>query len=260
MLLDRFCKSLHVVAAFEQTDATTVAILVSDVQDEFRQCSKVFRLKLQRTDWVEPMGIKTGADDYEFWSAPFCAVSEKPLKLGKKLASGRSVLDRKIEDCPQALSCPGFFARAASRIKRKSMRRQKIDLGIIVEDVLGPVSVMNVPIDDQHSRKFVLSHSLSRSNRRVVEQAKPHRIVGQRVMTRWPSQTTGSRILFFQNSVDGVARRPGSSQRHVKRLWADNCVGLNSSAALLRKLPNSFDMPCRVNSGKLLDRCRYDLS
>ena len=77
------------------------------------------------------------------------------------------------------------------------MRGEKINFCIFVKDVLSPVSMMDIPIDDQNAGKLVLSNCLPRRNSHIVEQTEPHWIIGQRVMPRRTCQTAGSSVLFF---------------------------------------------------------------
>ena len=62
------------------------------------------------------------------------------------------------------------------------MNRGVEHLRRLVEDILGAVAVMEVPVDDHHSPKAPLPDQIGRRDRHVVEEAETHRARGQRMM------------------------------------------------------------------------------
>ena len=57
---------------------------------------------------------------------------------------------------------------------------------VVVEDVLGAVAVVDVPVDDRHP--LTVGGQLRGADRGVVEQAEPHRPVGEGVMPGRPGR------------------------------------------------------------------------
>jgi hypothetical protein len=58
---------------------------------------------------------------------------------------------------------------------------------IIFKHLLGPVAVMDIPVDDRHPRS--LRSQVSSGNCNVVQKAKTHGPVGGGVVTRWPNRS-----------------------------------------------------------------------
>jgi hypothetical protein len=106
----------------------------------------------------------------------------------------------------------------------------------------------------------VPGNGLPSSDRRVVEQAKSHRVISQRVMTRRASQAAGSRVIAFENSINRIARCSGGTQRDVERFPTDDRVGFDSSSAVLGEFSHTLNVTDRMNASELLDARGHDLA
>ena len=73
------------------------------------------------------------------------------------------------------------------------MRRDVEDLGHIPEDLLGPITVVHVPIDDEDS--LALTSQCGRGDRDVVQQTKSHRSVSQCVVPGWPGRDEAHAVV-----------------------------------------------------------------
>jgi hypothetical protein len=71
--------------------------------------------------------------------------------------------------------------------------------------------VVDVPVEDENAFGAARASMLG-SDGDVVDEAEPHRLFPLRVVPRRSQGTEGSRVLARQQSVNGVASRPGCAQ------------------------------------------------
>ncbi len=96
-------------------------------------------------------------------------VDQRP-ELGVARARGHRQVDR--EPAPRARA--DVRRRPRPRIERRLVDRAEQHAGLGVEDVVGPVAVMHVPVDDHHALQAVGVHRVPRGHGDAVEQAEPH--------------------------------------------------------------------------------------
>jgi hypothetical protein len=88
---------------------------------------------------------------------------------------------------------------------------------VVPEDFLRTVSVMHVPVNDQHSLDTVLRLSVSSCDCGVVEQAKPHCSCNCRVMAWRPDQSECPAAILGHGEIDsgdgGARGKPGHFER-----------------------------------------------
>jgi hypothetical protein len=75
------------------------------------------------------------------------------------------------------------------------MDGRETDSAIFPECFLGPIAMVYVPIDVQHSIEIVLGEGGTSCDRDAIEQAKTHRIVRPRMVSGRPHQTQGRRFF-----------------------------------------------------------------
>ena len=101
-----------------------------------------------------------------------------------------------------------------------------------VEDLGGPVAVMDVPIQDQDPFRPALRDRVRGADRSVVAKAETHRPVGLGVMSRRPVATEGESVLAGKQPLGALGRRPGAAQRRLPRGSHSDRVSVDGSAAL----------------------------
>jgi hypothetical protein len=74
---------------------------------------------------------------------------------------------------------------------------------ILVENILGTVAVMNIPIDDQNSFGAMLRLRVPGRNGDIVKQAKAHPQVGRSMMAGRPNGAESICDLAAKNRVNG---------------------------------------------------------
>ena len=81
-----------------------------------------------------------------------------------------------------------------------------------LEDLLGAVAVVHVPVEDQDALGATRARVLG-GDRDLVHEAEPHRLVGLGVVSGRTKRAERRAVLPGQEAVNGVARRAGGSER-----------------------------------------------
>ena len=190
------------------------------------------------------------------------------LKSGKQLVrvivSGKAGRDGKIERRARSRACSGVCRTAAARVVGGLVHRQIEDVGILVEDGLAAVPVMDVPINDQNAL-YPLLLSVARADRHVAEQAKPHRPVGRGVVPRRPDWAERVARCAGEHGVDRAEEAPHCRQGGVPRTFGNDGVGIQARPASaigsqLDRFPYPLQVRARMDEQQLLFRCMAALA
>jgi hypothetical protein len=115
------------------------------------------------------------------------------------------------------------------------MDTQKRNPFILIKNILRPIAVVHVPIDNQYPIYPSVQCPTGRQ-RNAVEQAKTHALVRSRMMPRRPYQTQRRPIHPIEHGLHGSATRPRRRQCHHTRFSANHGVGLEPAAPRLTQL------------------------
>src|SRR5690606_10683474 len=85
------------------------------------------------------------------------------------------------------------------------------DVRILIEDLLGAVPVVHVPVDDRHASSAE-SEGVSRGEGDLVDQTEPHRSVRTGVMTWWPDERETTTTL----APHGLRQSQGATRGHLR--------------------------------------------
>ena len=91
-----------------------------------------------------------------------------------------------IQRRPEAAAFTFFVEIAGSGIERELMGRDVEHVRIVFEDVLGSVAMMNVPVEDEDTRRGAVGLQCTHSDCHVIEEAETHGARSFRVMSRRP--------------------------------------------------------------------------
>jgi hypothetical protein len=123
-----------------------------------------------------------------------------------------------------------------------------------VEDLVGPVAVVDVPVEDQHALGAVGRRRVARSDRRVAEEAEAHRAVGLGVVARRAQRREAGRGLAGQQRVDEPDAAAGRAQRRrVGRRDGDR-VHVDAAAAACAQLLDAADVALGMDREQALAR------
>ena len=112
--------------------------------------------------------------------------------------------------------------RPGARIQRRLVDRQEEHLRVGVEDVVGAVAVVHVPVDDHHPLAAAHVDRMARGDGDVVEQAEAHRAAGLGVVAGRAVGAEAGRRCAVEEPVDeghrasgGVTAPPRTSPRET---------------------------------------------
>ena len=164
--------------------------------------------------------------------------------------------EREVHRGVLALVAPGLFYLAGVRVEAVLVDRRVEDVSTLVEHVLGPVSVVNVPVEDSDSVGLALIEGRLGRDGSVVEKAKAHGVVGDRVMARRSSER--ERRVSPVGAVERRPRRPLCEPRRRERgvpgPLAHDGVGVPASAAVGDERLKFVDVRRVVDRDDLLPR------
>ena len=81
------------------------------------------------------------------------------------------------------------------------------------EDLLGPVAVVDVPVEDQDALGAARGDRVRRGDGDVVEQAEAHRARALGVMAGWPGPQNANAGLAGRAAIGRGGRAPGGMER-----------------------------------------------
>jgi hypothetical protein len=126
------------------------------------------------------------------------------------------------------------------------------DPGVVPEDGLGPVAVVDVEVDDDHPLAPFGQGGGPHGD--VVDHAETHRLLGQGVVSRRPGGHERSVALARRQGVDGGQHAAGGQQCRVPRPRSHDGVGIESAPAAAAELLHQFQIPLGVDTYQLLGR------
>jgi hypothetical protein len=133
------------------------------------------------------------------------------------------------------------------------MHRDKVDVALLFDERLRAVTVVHIPIDDQHALHTVFRACVVRADRHVAEETKPHRAIPERVMARRSYSAKASSWTVAEREVDSVEHCAGTGGRGGPRTFAHDSVGVETSAAPRDYPSNVFDVFRVVRERELID-------
>ena len=146
-------------------------------------------------------------------------------------AAGR---DRQVDRVALSVAAAEVRGRAGPGIQRALVDARVEDLRGAVEDRLGAVAVVDVPVEDQDPLGAALGDRVGRSDGDVVEQAEAHRPVALGVVARRPQAAEGEAALG-QQSFGGVHGSAGRVRRGLPGARTGDRVEVDHPAALRRE-------------------------
>lgn len=134
------------------------------------------------------------------------------------------------------------------------MQRNEQDSIIVVEDVLRPVAVVRIEVDDQHP--LTAPSELAGSDCDIRQQAKSHRSGSSGVVSRRTYSAKRSLCSARVELIDDGQTGSSCEKGRIPRISRCDRVLVQPSSSSLHRAPNRLDMIRRVDSEYLLVRCR----
>ena len=130
------------------------------------------------------------------------------------------------------------------------MRRHIEDVGVVPEDLLGAVAVVDVPVDDEDA--LALRDQRSGCYGNVVQEAESHRTVAERMVTWWTGRDERHAVVVLSQCVN--RREPRSSRRSSGEpgILCGVGVGVDVSATGFAEGGQLVEVAGAVNPSELL--------
>ena len=142
-----------------------------------------------------------------------------------------------------------------SGVERRLVRRHVQHTLVVVEDVLGAVAVVHVPVDDGHP--LATRGELGRRHGDAVEEAESHRPVGHRVMPGRPAGGERDVALAGVERGDGVEHRTDRTECRGPRSGHDGRVGVEVATTGGTELLEPIHVAGRVHALDVVDARRW---
>jgi len=185
-------QALQVVAAFEDGYQTAIRVIGCDGEGSFGHFGEAFFRHTSRGQWVVDVCIESGRDDDELRFEFIHRRQQFFIEYFQVFVVTRSADDRRIQRRSHPFSVPLFLTRTCPRIVRVLVDAEVKDGGVILQDVLRSIPVVNVPIKNQNTLDTVRFLRIPRCNDNIVEQAETHRTAVLGVVTGGADGTEGA--------------------------------------------------------------------
>ncbi len=155
---------------------------------------------------VSRMKVISGRNEYHVGTELLYEAGQQVVKGKKIVPVSGSIMHRDVIGKTLSLAPASFSVASGSGIMGKLVGAEIIYGVVFLECVLGPVSMMNVEIDDEYLCK---PHFLRmpRADRNVIEDAEPHRPVSFGMMARRPYGAEGAVELAGPAALDRLYDR-----------------------------------------------------
>jgi hypothetical protein len=97
------------------------------------------------------------------------------------------------------------------------VKREEEKIAVILEEVLSPISVMDVPIEDGNALQPLRCTERGGSDGDVVEQAESHRALVLRVVARGADERETGPKLAASDALRELDRASGRKARNLER-------------------------------------------
>ncbi|CAN5395732.1 hypothetical protein BH10PLA2_BH10PLA2_12010 [soil metagenome] len=204
-----------------------------DLEDALREIGEIFGFQTQAADWIECVGVEAGTQEDKLGLEFVGRLFECAAKGFDVLPAGDTKRERHVAGKAETGTGAGLFIGPGARVKAaaETVNAQEILRGIGVEDILRAVTVMHIPVDDQHAIEPVLLASMCSRDGDVVEKAKTHTGFRRRVMSGRPNQAECSVIDATNDVIDCGHAGTGSIQGDLEGRWRNNSVRIQIAAA-----------------------------
>ena len=129
-----------------------------------------------------------------------------------------------------------FVGRAAPGVEQPLVGGGIEQVGVLVEDCLGPVTVVHVPVEDRHPLRPPGRAESNCRDRDVVQQAESCGTSRRRVVSGWPRDRKRDRKLPAGDRQRGLDRGTCSQPCGEHGSWRKVGVGVDPAAATRVKL------------------------
>ncbi len=163
-------QALEVVSAFEQRNNPALAAFARDLDQTSRDPSEIRFTEIDMAEGVEPMGVEARRDDDEIGTERLEARQDRDIEgFAKDLAAVAGVQGR-IDDL---IVLAAFAAGPGAGKERHLMGRTIHRLGVVPENLLGAIAVMDVEIDNSYAFGAMGARAWRAATAALLKKQKP---------------------------------------------------------------------------------------
>ena len=256
MGFDRRSKPREVVASFENGYHSAATRSCGKIEKQPGEIREILVCKPELPERVADARIEAGGNQKEL-RTEILQGGEKPVAEGSQnflptRAGGEGAIDRE----PGTFSFSCFGSVPGPRVPRPLMSGEKKDRAVRVENLLSPVAVVDVPVNDCHALQPMLPLSVARRDRNIVEDTKSHRCGRTRVMTRRPHRTEGILHMSDKHGIHGFNNPARCMQSYFTGSLANAYIAARQFGfSGLDELENIFNVLGIVAQSNLVETC-----
>jgi hypothetical protein len=128
-----------------------------------------------------------------------------------------------------------------------------VNPGVILDQRLRPVAVMDIPVDYQHAIDNAATARVSSSQRNVPREAKSHRLVAKRMVTRRTDRAEAPDVPTVERHIDGIQYAAHGGRRRGPRAGTDDSVFIRVNQPAQRaRFPEPLDIVAAVQQAQIL--------
>lgn len=135
------------------------------------------------------------------------------------------------------------------------MHGKKSDPGIVLQERLGAVSVMDIPVHDKDAIQSMHGARVRCAESDVSEDAETHGAVSQRMVTGRPDPAKTPRRTPVERAVDSIEETACSRRRGVPGSLTYDGVSVESATSCRADAANRLDVCAIMNQGQFIDCC-----
>ena len=243
-------QTIRRVASLENTDDSASAPGPCALDNLSRQRRNVMRLEREAAKRVAGERVESCGDENDVRYEASCGRIDSSPQGVHVLLSGQSGSHRKI---PHILAQASITCGSGARIPRPLVHRHEMNCGIVFDERLRSVPVMNIPVNDQHSLQSVNRLRVTGGERDVADQTESHRPGFERMMT-WRTNRAERSRARMSRAIDCCECATGSRSCCVPGAFACDSVGVELAAAGGSDLSNDLHILSTVHEGNLFHR------
>lgn len=253
MDLDALGQCFDMISPFQGTHQPAITVRLGNLHHLAGERLVILGFQSQGSDRVEPVGIKAGTEQDQLGLDPCSKILQLVLEPGEVILPARSHRHREISRGPKSGTLTCFLLFTTPRVKRPAVNGEETDLFVSPEDILGAVTVVDIPVNDQHAVQAVTVDGDLGSQGDVIEQAESHATVGQGMVAGRTHQAECPVLFTVDHLCNRIGYRTGSQARDIPGLFAGNRIRVDNPSSLASDLLETLQVLCAMDRFELID-------
>jgi len=186
----------------------------------------------EATERILVVSIEAGGHEQEIGREALERRADDAAKQREVLGAVRVRWDRDVHRGANPRATTDVDARTSARVLRPFVHRGVEDIRVFVEDGLGAITVMHVPVEDRDTEAARLRGRSSDGD--VVDEAEAHRAIGGGVVSRRTHERERGVEPTVEDSKCAVDRAAGREERSVVAAGRVVGVGIEPTGLAIR--------------------------